>query len=71
MDGYIFKIIYSVLEANVIYIYLTKWDHGNVNGKGYYKANDGSYYDGEWINSLMEGYGEYYDSITGSKYKGN
>ena len=42
---------------------------GEYHGKGKLTYADGSYYDGEWVNGLKEGYGEEFYR-GGTQYKG-
>ena len=45
------------------------WHEGYVHGKGEYISLTGCSYNGEWINSLYDGYGEEL-LADGSIYKG-
>jgi hypothetical protein len=43
---------------------------GHLHGKGKYTWKDGSYYDGDIVDSIREGTGYYRNATTSSKYEG-
>ena len=44
--------------------------NGKREGKGFLYYNDGMYYDGDWKNDEMDGYGELYYSETSVAFQG-